>query len=198
MRAPDGRAFVRNGVGEQLRAGRKTDDVLDRKLGRLRTPDAPGGSLSCTVAAGAYLYAGTPLLYNSWTFDTLPYGGDVEGPSLTSSADDISIVIGKAGWYQFGWKQPIRFTTTGSEPQAIQCELNSERLIGLPDPVFTVILSSEHFGLPGQTGAIIDYTSRWLWSEAGEEFTPKMFWTGTGDPTALSNSGIHLYVTAFA
>ena len=171
---------------------------MRRLLSQQRTPrPAAPGAVTTTEAVGAYAYAGGgQLLYSGWTFDSQPYGGGGDGPALSDSGN--SIEMGADGWYQFGWKQTIQFPASGGYPTTCQAELNNSRLLGIPDPFFTVILSSTHPGLPGASGAVIDYTSRWLWCEAGDLMTPKLFWTGSGDPTALSNYGIHLYVSVLA
>lgn len=103
MRAPDGRPFVRDGIGEQLRAGRKTDDVLSRRLNRQPTiPEATSGITGVTrLTAGSIVQAN----------DVAPVGSSVTFADYTTAAlfgDAVSVtedVDGKitfsaAGFYE--------------------------------------------------------------------------------------------------
>ena len=156
---------------------------------------AGGGILGVTEAVGAYHYLGGGTLnFNGWTFTPNPYGGPGVGPSLSASGD--SFAVGEAGYYSFRWKQTFRFTTTGTQPTSAQAELNSSRLSGIPDPFWTVILTDNHYTVgTGQHVCVIDKSMGPFWCEAGELWTPRLGWIGAGDPTALGNYGVHIYVT---
>ena len=104
MRAPDGRGFVRDGVGEQLRAGRKTDDILQRRLDRQpRIPEAATGGITgvTRLTAGSIVQTnaaspvGSGVKFADYTI--APLFGDAV--SVTEDIDGM-ITFGDAGFYQ--------------------------------------------------------------------------------------------------
>lgn len=121
MRAPDGRGFIRDGVGEQLRQGRKNTDILSRRLDRQpRIPEpvaASGGIVGVAeirADAASLTSNGDEKLQEQW----VTYGSPTDptagtafpglDPSTWCTVNTWELVL-EEGWYditvscEVGW-----------------------------------------------------------------------------------------------
>jgi hypothetical protein len=133
MRAPDGRPYVRDGIGEQLRGGRKTVDVLSRRLDRqpkIPDPVASGGIVGMAEvvsAGGVQMLAGQALLRNSITYQT-PDDAFAGSPGASSQAISSWCTIDASepwkialipGWYNLAVTLQVNWSVKAEAPTSL-------------------------------------------------------------------------------